>query len=71
MSRTTQQPVDGAVSALSRVTIVKEAFWRVEKMLNRSWQKRMRLIIEKINWDDKLSKTSSIMMIVAESLCCI
>ena len=35
MSRTTQ-PVDGAVSALSRITIVREAFWRVEKMLKKA-----------------------------------
>ena len=39
MARTTQ-PVDGAVSALSRVTIVREAFWRVEKMLNISLSKK-------------------------------
>ncbi len=33
MARTTQ-PVDGAVTTLSRISIVKEAFWRIEKMLN-------------------------------------
>ena len=32
MARTTQ-PVDGAVAALSRITIVREAFWRLEEML--------------------------------------
>ncbi len=35
MARTTM-PVDSAVATLSRATIVKEAFWRVEKMLDMS-----------------------------------
>ena len=58
MSRTTQ-PVDGAVSALSRVTIVREAFWRVEKMLNLASLKTD-ILIKENKLDDKLSKTSSI-----------
>ncbi len=62
MSRTTQ-PVDGAVSALSRVTIVREAFWRVEKMLNLASLKTD-ILIKENKLDDKLSKTSSIRSIV-------
>ena len=54
MSRTTQ-PVDGAVSALSRVTIVREAFWRVEKMLNLASLKTD-ILIKEDKLDDKLSK---------------
>ena len=61
MSRTTQ-PVDGAVSALSRV-IVREAFLRVEKMLNLASLKTD-ILIKENKLDDKLSKTSSIRSIV-------
>ena len=39
MARTTQ-PVDASVAALSRAGIVKEAFWRIEEMLNRSLAKK-------------------------------
>ena len=39
MARTTM-PVDSAVSVLSRATVVKEAFWRVEKMLKISMKKK-------------------------------
>ena len=39
MGRTTM-PVDSAVTALSRVSVVKEAFWRLEKMLNTSLSKK-------------------------------
>ncbi len=62
MSRTTQ-PVDGAVSALSRVTIVREAFWRVEKMLNLASLKTD-ILVKENELDDKSSKTSSIKSIV-------
>ena len=62
MSRTTQ-PVDGAVSALSRVTIVREAFWRVEKMLNLASLKTD-ILVKENELDDKSSKTSTIKSIV-------
>ena len=40
MARTTQ-PVDGAVSTLSRITIVREAFWRLEEMLKVPFARNM------------------------------
>ena len=33
MQRTTV-PVDGAVNTVSRISVVKEAFWRLEEMLS-------------------------------------
>ena len=42
MARTTS-PVDSAVFTLSRVTIVREAFWRIEKMLNTTVEKNLNL----------------------------
>ena len=42
MARTTS-PVDSAVFTLSRVTVVKEAFWRIEKMLNTTVEKNLNL----------------------------
>ena len=52
MSRTTQ-PVDGAVSTMSRGTIVKEAFWRIEKMLNISLSNRSTLVTEDRQFDNR------------------
>ena len=62
MSRTTQ-PVDGAVSALSRVTIVGKHFGELKKMLNLASLKTD-ILIKENKLDDKLSKTSSIRSIV-------
>ena len=63
MGRTTM-PVDSAVAALSRVSVVKEAFWRLEKMLNTSSpEKTIDLnIVDKIDRKEKSFNVKKIIL---------
>ena len=57
MARTTQ-PVDAAVFTFSRITVVREAFWRLEKMLSTPLEKN--LTIYNYNANDNLLKEDKI-----------
>ena len=66
MARTTQ-PVDMAASTLSRITVVREAFWRLENMLSISSAMN---IVPSIKWMDneQISSENKINSILLEKV---